>query len=103
MTPAYVLTDAADADLRDIVRYTRKKWGASQVRRYVDDLERGIASLAAGEGRYKTLDTLYPKLRMVRCEHHYVFCLPCDDAPALVIAIFHERMDLMARLAERLK
>jgi len=42
-------------------------------------------------------------LRMVRCEHHYIFCLPRDDAPALVVAIFHERMDLMARLADRLE
>ena len=36
------------------------------------------------------------------CEHHYVFCLPRETAPALIVAIFHERMDLMARLADRL-
>lgn len=35
-------------------------------------------------------------------EHHYVFCLPRGSALALVVAIFHERMDLMARLSERL-
>ncbi|ECP5445232.1 type II toxin-antitoxin system RelE/ParE family toxin, partial [Salmonella enterica] len=42
------------------------------------------------------------ELRMIHCEHHYVFCLPRGSAPALVVAIFHERMDLMARLSERL-
>jgi len=31
------------------------------------------------------------------------FCLPREVAPLLVIAIFHERMDLMARLAHRLQ
>lgn len=103
MTAGYVLTDAADADLSGIVRYTRKQWGASQVRRYMADLHQGVARLAAGEGRFKSLDAIYPALRMARCEHHYVFCLPRDDAPALVIAIFHERMDLMTRLADRLK
>nr|WP_255210280.1 type II toxin-antitoxin system RelE/ParE family toxin [Sphingobium cloacae] len=49
------------------------------------------------------MSALHPGLRMVRCEHHYVFCLPRDDAPALVVAIFHERMDPMVRLADRLE
>ncbi|WP_232316649.1 hypothetical protein [Candidatus Burkholderia verschuerenii] len=40
---------------------------------------------------------------MGRSEHHCIFCLPREDAPALVVAIVHERMDLMARLADRLK
>jgi len=49
------------------------------------------------------MTALYPALRMVHCEHHYIFCLPRDDAPVLVVAIFHERMDLMTRLVERLE
>lgn len=48
------------------------------------------------------MSALYPALRMARCEHHYVFCLPRENAPALIVAIFHERMDLMTRLADRL-
>lgn len=103
MTSLYVLTDAAEADLRGIVRYTRKQWGNVQVRRYVAGLEQSIARVAAGQGPYKDMSALYPALRMARCEHHYVFCLPREDAPALVVAIFHERMDLMARLADRLE
>lgn len=48
------------------------------------------------------MSELFPELRMMRCEHHYVFCLPRWSAPALVVAILHERMDLMVRLTERL-
>lgn len=98
----YVLTDDAEADLRDIIRYTRKEWGAAQVRTYVAKLKARIARVAAGQGAFKELDALYPALRMARCEHHYVFCLPRQNAPALIVAILHERMDLMARLADRL-
>lgn len=98
----YVLTRDAEADLRGIVRYTRKEWGAAQVRSYVATLKEGIARVAAGEGVFRELDTLYPGLRMARCEHHYVFCLPRENAPALIVAILHERMDLMVRLAARL-
>lgn len=103
MTGSYILTAAAEADLRNIIRYTRARWGAEQARKYVGTLERGMALLSAGEGVFKDMSALYPKLRMHRCEHHYIFCLPRQDAPALIAAILHEQMDLMARLAGRLK
>lgn len=99
---SYVLTDAAEADLRDVIRYTREQWGDAQLRRYIGKLEQGIDRLVAGEGTFRDMSALYPALRMARCEHHYVFCLPGEDAPALIVAIFHERMDLMTRLADRL-
>ncbi|EEW5974066.1 type II toxin-antitoxin system RelE/ParE family toxin [Escherichia coli] len=98
----YILTTDAEADLRGIIRYTRKQWGAAQVRRYIARLEHGIAALAAGRGSFRDMSELFPELRMIHCEHHYVFCLPRGSAPALVVAIFHERMDLMTRLSERL-
>ncbi|MDV2968099.1 type II toxin-antitoxin system RelE/ParE family toxin [Nitratireductor aquimarinus] len=99
---AYVLTDAAEADLRDVIRYTREQWGDVQLRRYIAKLEQGIIRLAAGQGTFKDMSALYPALRAARCEHHYVFCLPRENAPALIVAIFHERMDLMTRLTDRL-
>ena len=103
MTSGYVLTASAEADVRGIVRYTRERWGDAQVRSYVAKLERGIARLAAGQGAFKDLSAIHPALRMARCEHHYVFGLPREDAPALIVAVFHERMDLMARLEDRLE
>jgi len=99
---AYILAAEAEADLRGIIRHTRKQWGAAQVRRYIGKLEQGIANLAASQGSFKDMSELFPALRMARREHHYVFCLPREEAPALVVAIFHERMDLMSRLTDRL-
>ncbi|MBX4971027.1 type II toxin-antitoxin system RelE/ParE family toxin [Rhizobium binae] len=75
---AYILTAEAESDLRSVIRYTRAQWSAAQVCR---------------------LSALYPALRMAKCEHHHVLCLLREDAPALVVAILHERMDLMKRLA----
>lgn len=34
--------------------------------------------------------------------HHYIFCLPHEHATSLIVAILHERMDLMVRLVGRL-
>lgn len=103
MTDRYVLSSAAEADLRDIARYTRKQWGDTPTRKYMAKLKRGIEHVAGGHGIFKDMSALYPGLRMVRCEHHYIFCLPRVEAPALIIALFHERMDLMTRLADRMK
>lgn len=102
MSAAYVLTAEAEADLRGIVRYTREQWGDAQVRRYITRLEQGFSRLATGQEAFKDMSAIYPALRMARFEHHYVFCLPRENAPALIVAIFHERMDLMVRLAHRL-
>ncbi|MCL2636486.1 MAG: type II toxin-antitoxin system RelE/ParE family toxin [Betaproteobacteria bacterium] len=99
---SYVLKEAAEADLRGIIDYTRQQWGDAQARHYLAKLKQGIARLADRQGPFKDLSAVYPALRMTRCEHHYLFCLLREDAPALVLAIFHERMDLMTRLAERL-
>jgi plasmid stabilization system protein ParE len=100
VTP-YILTTDAEADLRGNIRYTRKQWGPAQVRRYIARLEHSIAGLAAGRGSFRDMSELFPDLRMTHCEHHYVFCLP-RRGPTLVVAIFHEHMDLMTRLTERL-
>lgn len=102
MTAPYVLTAAAEDDLRSIIRYTRKQWGNAQVRSYVAKLEHGIVRIATGDGVFKEMSELYPGLRMVHCEHHHIFCLPRADEPALIVAILHERMDLMLRLEGRL-
>ncbi|MBB2830433.1 UNVERIFIED_ORG: plasmid stabilization system protein ParE [Rhizobium esperanzae] len=96
---AYILTADAESDLRSVIRYTRAQWGTAATSQL---LERGIANLAEGKGPFKDMSALHPALRMARCEHHYVFCLPREGAPALIVAIFHERMDLMKRLAGRL-
>jgi toxin ParE1/3/4 len=88
---------------RSIIRYTRREWGQAQVRRYIGELERGIDRVAVGRGAFKDMSALHPSLRLAHCGHHIVFCLPRDGKPALIVAIFHERMDLMMRLADRLK
>ncbi len=102
MTAPYILTHSAVADLREVVRYTLKTWGEPQCQAYIAQIEEAAEELALGHGVYKRRDDLLPGLRVRRAGHHYVFCLPDDDQPALILGILHERMDLIARLQERL-
>ena len=102
MNRPYVLTRSAQADLKEIVRYTQREWGIAQCRAYVERLETFATELALGQGRFRQRDDLLPGLRLRLEGHHYVFCLPQTEGPAVVLAILHERMDLITRLSERL-
>lgn len=102
MTPPYILTRSAAADLNDIVRYTVQTWGHDQCRDYVAQLEKAATELALEQGIFRSRDDLLPGLRVRRAGHHFLFCLPREDQPALILAILHERMDTIARLQERL-
>jgi toxin ParE1/3/4 len=102
LTVGYVLQAGAAEDLRSVIRYTRETWGAVQARAYADKLQKGLERLVQGQGAYKILVGVHPALRVSRCEHHYIFCLMRENAPALVIAILHEKMDLIARITDRL-
>ena len=83
-------------------QYTRETWGVVQARAYSEKLRTGIERLASGRGVYKVLSDIHPSLRVARCEHPYLFCLWRENAPAIVVAILHERMDLIARISDRL-
>ena len=102
MTKRYVVARGAAADLKAITRYTVEEWGESQCRLYIAKLEQAAESLAAGDGMFRDMSFLYPGLRMVLCEKHYIFCLPRPGALPLIVAVLHERMDVMRRLAARL-
>lgn len=102
MSHAYVLTAAAEADVRSIIRYTRQQWGDVQVRDYMAKLEQGIARLAQGFGSHRDMSDMHSGLRMARIEHHYVFCVAREKDPPMIVAILHERMDLIQRLGDRL-
>lgn len=102
MTRAYVLSGGAAADLREIVRYTVENWGEDQCRSYVAALEQTAEALAKGHCVFKDMQALLPGLRVAKSGKHYIFCVPQPGRPALVLAILHERMDLVARLKGRL-
>lgn len=102
MTLRYILSRAADADLEDVLRYTRQQWGLDQAIRYSSAIERGIEELANGGPLVRQWDRVYAGLRSVHCERHLIFGLHRPDTPTLVVAILHERMDLITRVVSRL-
>ena len=100
---SYVLSLEALSDFQNIARYTRHQWGDLQAAKYRDQLESCAEMIATGKGNFKIRSDILPGLRMARCQSHYIFCLPQGGAPAVILAVLHQRMDLITRIAERLK
>jgi toxin ParE1/3/4 len=98
----YDLTPAAEADLREIPRYTLRRWGARQQQRYARQLAACFRRIAEGRARSKEVSERYPQVRVSRCQHPYVFYVHPEGQKPLMLAGLHEQMDLLARLRERL-
>ncbi|MGK7875117.1 MAG: type II toxin-antitoxin system RelE/ParE family toxin [Xenococcaceae cyanobacterium] len=101
--PSYELTPHAEEDLGKIAEYTINTHGAAQAEKYVTALEKCAENLANGDGHYRELKKIHPRLRMTRCQHHYIFGIVRKDKPMAVVAIYHERMDVLRRLKKRLQ
>ena len=99
---AYEKTFDVDQDIENIVEYTARNWGHNQVRRYIAGLEEKLSDLAANRTYYKSHDHLGDGIISARYEHHFIFALKRENEPLLILANFHERMELMKRLQSRL-
>lgn len=98
----YHLTSDAESDLKEILRYTLEKWGRAQALRYAESLDRCFVEIATKSRKSRTLRHSHPALHVTRCEHHYVFYLRSERQPPQIIAVLHERMDMLQRLKDRL-
>jgi len=98
----YELTPDAERDLRGIARYTLRQWGARQQRRYASVLEAGLRTIAQRRLVPRPFSPHYPDVFVSRCGHHYIFYVHPKGQKPRIVAVFHENMDLLARLAERL-
>ncbi len=76
--------------------------GLEQAERYLAQLEAHFGVLAAGTVHERIVFEHRSDLRVTRCRHHFVFFVRAA-AGVLILAVFHERMDLMARLRDRLE
>ena len=102
MAAYYEISKAAEKDWHNIVSYTLDKFSKKQVQKYTNALIKCLDDLANKKGAFKKLDVSDNEILIKHCQKHYIFALNEPNRPLLIIAIFHERMDLMQRLKNRL-
>ena len=100
---SYSFTKSADRDLEGIIGYTLDKHGNTQARNYSKQLAKCLDKLSHEKGQTRLMLNLHPALRYIRCEHHYIFGKQRNENSMLIIAILHERMDLISRVVHRLQ
>lgn len=96
--PKAELTPRAEADMRDIWRYTAETWSEQQAQRYSDDLFDMMEALALAPQRGRPADDLSLGLRKQNCGAHTIFYRPSETG-ALIVRVLHQRMDHAAKLA----
>ena len=96
----YRFTRSAREDLIDIWLYTRENWGEAQADSYQDSLHVCCEQIAVGRAQVKLVPGLN-RIRSHRCQHHYLFFVE-QNSSVVIIAVLHERMNLIERLRDRL-
>ena len=100
--PPYTLTPQSEEDLKGIARYTLKHWGKKQSMHYAGLLEKHFRKITSGSVYSRSLSERYPQVLLSHCEHHYIFHIQPGKTQPIIIAVLHERMDMLARLKNRL-
>jgi toxin ParE1/3/4 len=93
------LTHQALMDLREIERYSVKRWGRKSADKYLDDIAAALDRLADNPDVLRLEPNFAPGLFFYRVHKHV---LVCDDqgSTVIVLTVIHTRMDLPARLVE---
>ena len=88
----YKLSPAAERDLEDIWKYTRREWGLEQAERYTDLLTAAFHVLAESPKSAPACDHIRPGYRRRNVERHMIYFRITDYGIA-IIRVLHERMD----------
>lgn len=90
----------AEEDLTKIWLYTYETWGLEQADHYYDQIVACCEAVGEDKLQAKSIDGLPLGVSVQRCQQHYIFYMP-DDRP-IILAILHERMDIVKRLKGRI-
>jgi plasmid stabilization system protein ParE len=69
----------------------------------IHKLHQCFQKLVTRNVRSKTFSPQFPHVFVTSCEHHYIFYLHHEKEKTIIIAVLHERMDLLTHLKKRLQ
>jgi toxin ParE1/3/4 len=94
-----ILAPAASDDLQDILQYTLETWGAGQMEKYADLLERALRKLAASPALGRSREDLYPGCQWYQAGSHCIY-YDVRTGTLRVARILHMRMDAARHLLQ---
>ena len=95
----YDLASRAVADVLEIVRYTKQKWGQAQAERYREELDLELQQLSLTPDLGRRREEIAPGLRSYPVAQHIAFYVPRKNT-ILVLRILHPRINVDAAFEE---
>ena len=93
MTPQYDFTHGALADLEEIARFTRERWGLKQARLYREELELSVVKLALSPAMGRRREEIGQSVRSFPVARHIAFYVE-SEAGITVLRVLHPSMDV---------
>jgi toxin ParE1/3/4 len=87
-----LVSERAEADLREIWHFSHEKWGADQADRYLDELAAGLIQCGSNPARGRPREEVWPGYRSHRIRSHVAFYTVTADE-VLVQRVLHATMD----------
>ncbi|MCF6328730.1 MAG: type II toxin-antitoxin system RelE/ParE family toxin [Henriciella sp.] len=95
----FMVSKAANADIRSIARYTQGTWGRDQRRRYLDGLNEKFEVLAVMPEMAAERRDFHPPVRIHHYEKHLIIYVITDNG-ILIVRVLHQSQDVPAQLSE---
>jgi toxin ParE1/3/4 len=90
----YLLSPAAQQDLREIWDYTCERWDADQAERYLRELQSAIERAAGNPRIGRACDEIRPGYYKLAAGSHTLFYRVIADEVIDVVRVLHQRMDV---------
>jgi len=98
--PKYRLTPDAQSDLIEIRRFTTKKWGTAQSKKYTSELRQIIRLLAETPSLGMAKPDVGPGVLSFPHASHVIYYI-LHKKQLVVFGVLHQRMVPLSHLAER--
>ena len=86
---SYELSSDAKQDLREMARYTGKKWGRATLEKYRSGLKDIFESIGKGSVQNRQFSKEFPGLLVTKYRFHFVFYLTENLPKPVSIRIIH--------------
>lgn len=94
----YFLSQKAKADLKEIGRYTMKKWGAEQRDKYIQAMYKCFEQIAADDSLSTDCSYISKGYRKLYIGRHVIFFKASTDGNVDIVRVLHQSMDVKLQL-----
>lgn len=98
--PGFILSIEAESDLKEIYKYSFKRYGEQQADRYIGAFEETFRLLADNPLLCRERREFVPPVRIHHHGRHIVVYIENDEKFILIVRVLHDSMDVENHLSD---